>query len=271
MRLKFFAVLLQGASAITCYNCNVKYDHNGNLIEGSDNCWSANDTQIDLDDKEIACKEPNNFCKTEVIVEWQSSGEQTINFNRGCAAASVSDEDACIGSTLSGNNYRDCKVTCNSDNCNADSDVLELLGKTDEDGNPAEITCAQCSSLRDADSDTEEDYCKNRDEFESCPSYANHGCFNAHEIIDIKTENVTEEYFKGCSFFEINEETVNENKCNIFTINGDTAQTCKNECDEDECNSGPLENIKVCHVCDYAFDHYGEQLSIGDPDCWDRP
>ena len=268
MRLKFFVVLIYRTSAFTCYNCNVKYDHNGNLIEGSDSCWSTNATAIDLNGKEIQCQESYNHCKTEVAVEWESTGEQTINFIRGCSSTNILEEDACFDGTLSGNNYRDCKVTCDSSNCNDDSEVLKLLGKADEDGNPAEITCAQCSSLRDANST--EDYCKYSENYESCPAYANHGCFNAHEIIDIKTEEVSEEYFKGCSFFEINEETINENKCNVFTIDGDAAQICKNECNEDECNSGPLENTKVCNVCEIAFDHYGNQLSIGDPDCWDK-
>ncbi|CAG5088632.1 Oidioi.mRNA.OKI2018_I69.PAR.g11906.t2.cds [Oikopleura dioica] len=268
MRLKFFAALLSVASAFTCHNCYVKYDHVGNLIEGQENCWSANDTLIDLSTTEVSCPENQNFCKTEVTVEWEATGEQTITFVRGCAVTEITEEIACFESTISGNRYKDCKLTCNElSNCNTDSDVLDLLGRTGEDGDPVERVCAQCSSLRD--DDDSEDYCKDDGPTDLCPFYANQGCFNAHEIIQTQAGNVSEEYFKGCSFFEIKEESTGENDCSTFNLNGQMTQTCKSECDANKCNIGSIENSKVCYVCEYAFDHYGKQLSIGDPDCWD--
>ena len=108
---------------------------------------------------------------------------RALRYARGCRTNSVIGDAICEEGALTGIQYKDCITTCETDGCNNDNSVDDLITNRDEDGNPVQISCYSCSSSRDDDGGiidgrpecftTPVSDGTKRD----CPIFANHGCF----------------------------------------------------------------------------------------------
>ena len=68
--------------ALSCYECEVLLDHLGNMV-GSGYAPCFDDPS---EEKIVECDSGVTRCKTEMMVEWYSMGEQMVHMMRGCAA-----------------------------------------------------------------------------------------------------------------------------------------------------------------------------------------
>jgi hypothetical protein len=198
-------------------------------------------------------------------VDWYAAGDQTIIFERSCAKAEVVPEEQCFegGNAIDQPLFKDCKITCDSDNCNNEesTEAVEMLySDLDENGEPKEIYCYEYS-MNDvpADEGTMVDYnqLSNIDWYvRKCPVFANNGCFRGNLTVRA-TGLAINSMNKGCSMFKFDQ---------IGTQCEDRVQSevCKSYCTGDFCNKGGLSSGDdsrppiMCHQCLEIRDHMGQ-------------
>ena len=74
------------------------------------------------------CPDDHFYCQSRMTVDWYAAGDQTIVFERSCAKTEVVPEEQCFGggNAVDQPLFKDCKITCNSDNCNNEDSTEEV-------------------------------------------------------------------------------------------------------------------------------------------------
>ena len=178
------AVAFREANAVKCIQCVESRDHAGNPVSGTNDqgCFDAEN----LDKYALECPPGQNYCGSEIVIDWFPRGWQHVTVRRDCRVDPVG--DGCYSSTLTGFAYKDCVATCEGDNCNDNND--EIFGKAaakDDDGSYRDISCFACNSDYDEQEGVDGNpYCYSTPPDQpvgvKCPIYANSGCFNSKSI-----------------------------------------------------------------------------------------
>ena len=257
---------------ISCHTCQVTFNSlNQTLGVGDPNCFS-NPSEDTIQN----CPQGQQYCTTELIVDWKVRGHQQYNVRRGC---SFEPERPCFeGAASHGQAYfKDCTVTCDSDNCN---DGLEEVAAKFDSGKGQE-QCLTCSYLENSDGTVEGNaQCKDgtTSKFsKNCPTYANSGCYTGSSLHYEADDSslALEEVYKGCSTFEPKEHS----DCKVIeNIIGDgnlfyDVGVCKEYCEEPDCNIDhvtpelPGLGGMSCYTCSITMDHVGNIIGQGDSSC----
>ena len=74
------------------------------------------------------CPDDHSYCQSRMAVDWFAAGDQTIMFERSCAKAEVVPEEQCFegGNAIDQPLFKDCKITCDTDNCNNEDSTEEV-------------------------------------------------------------------------------------------------------------------------------------------------
>ena len=74
------------------------------------------------------CPDDHSYCQSRMTVDWYAAGDQTIVFERSCARREVVPEEQCFagGNAVDQPLFKDCKITCDSDNCNNEDSTEEV-------------------------------------------------------------------------------------------------------------------------------------------------
>ena len=93
-----------------CAVCSVRMDHFNNTVgEGDPRCWGEDIPGFFY----TQCAEGENFCVTDIEVDWLANGDQHTTLKRSCSALPA--EDECASGAIQTWQYKDCATTC-SDN-----------------------------------------------------------------------------------------------------------------------------------------------------------
>ena len=209
---------------------------------------------------------------TEMAVDWLPRGSHQYIVKRLCAPADQANlEGSCETRSSSSIQYKDCKITCDGDNCNNDLDsVTDLLyvGKVE--------SCFTCEFYQKSDGNVQgQPECVdeipvlgNTIQSKKCPRYANAGCSSSASAHESYTENGTEQVadeFRSCTPFE------DVNKCYETEVNGIKHESCKSTCNTNNCNLQKHQMRTQCYTCTAGKGTSGvpgEQS--GDERCWDE-
>ena len=109
-------------SEITCQVCQQEVDHVGTPLSGDQGCYNM------TEDYSQPCPEGFGFCQTKLYVDWFAAGYQNIIFQRSCERFEATEENQCYegGNAVDEPLFKDCKVTCNTDNCNEENEPVEV-------------------------------------------------------------------------------------------------------------------------------------------------
>ena len=74
------------------------------------------------------CPDDHFYCQSRMAVDWFAAGDQTIIFERSCAKTEVIPEEQCFegGNAIDQPLFKDCKITCDSDNCNNEESTEDV-------------------------------------------------------------------------------------------------------------------------------------------------
>ena len=227
-------------------------------------CWDG-DKQFEQD-----CGE-DSVCVSEMLVDWLPRGGHQYVVRRFCDKPQNKFPDGtCDARTSNAVQYKDCKITCEDNNCNNDFDTVANLlnvGKVE--------SCWKCSYFQNSDGTVdgqseclEEIGLNSNIDQEKCPIYANAGCSTASSAHKSYNENETDDYvkdeFRGCSPFE------NVNICYDTQINGLDHESCKSTCTTNNCNIFKHQMRQQCYTCTSTRGTSGMPLGTGDERCWDE-
>ena len=207
---------------------------------------------------------------TEMLVDWLPRGGHQYIVKRLCAPADQANlEGSCETRSSSSVQYKDCKITCDGDNCNNDLDsVTDLLyvGKVE--------SCFTCEYYQQSDGVVkgqpecvdEIPVLGNTIKSQKCPRYANAGCSasaSAHQSYT-GDEAVADE-FRSCTPFE------DVNRCYETEVNGIKHESCKSTCDTNNCNIQKHQMRTQCYTCSSTKGTSGALgQGTGDLRCWDE-
>ena len=244
-----------------CYACSVTVNHlNQTVGNGDIACWYD-----PLQSDEIECPLGQNFCITDMEVDWIGKGDQYTTVRRSCAELPA--PETCIASSLAIYQFKDCTSTCSNNLLSACNGNLASVSNMFED-QPAVISCYNCETHESDDTCGDLLGPDASRKTWPCPSYASAGCFTAtsrhtedgHEVDDT---------IRGCSTF------IQEYQCATNTMRNltdDTAvefTTCKEACDDNNCNNQPavIATSNQCYVCSVTVDQLGNTVGAGDSNC----
>ena len=198
----------------TCYQCEGTRNAQGKPIGvGDDRCF-----EHPSENSLVDCKEGEDFCVDDLIIDWLPRGDQVARIVRGC---SKEPKDECIGSDLPMTAYKDCTMSCKGDKCNDNFEVAKKFRPNDI----RTYTCQACEyQMLDDGTEVGNQFCQNPTgpDFEqnfnaryqlksvvfcdkiifSCPDYAQYGCFTGASTHLVDGEAKVEIY-KGCSTFPL--------------------------------------------------------------------
>ena len=279
LKLAFsLSVLLRETAAIKCIVCSETQDHHGNPIASSDKGSGCFSGKLDnVDDYMLECPGNSAYCGVEFFADWFPRGFQQFSVRRGCRTQPAPAD--CTSSSLPGFQYKDCYTTCESDGCNDKNDVFSKATELDESGRPREIDCLSCSSDFDTEADVNgKPFCYTEGNAQSCPVYANAGCFKSKALVnfDDGLPGNEEHYYKGCSTFKLKDGwTEDQPECSSALNDGAHWLMCDNICQGEKdkpCNVGSTTGgTKMCYTCETMVNQAGDQVGWGDPSCLLNP
>ena len=115
---------------------------------------------------------------------------QTTQIIRACTKV-AEEKTRCVQNFAKGQGYRDCKATCDSDNCN-NNDLIDKMGSEELSQREEPLECKVCGSS-EVECGTGEGA-----ETKTCPVWANAGCFSSEKII-LANRRYSGTYNRGCS------------------------------------------------------------------------
>ena len=259
---------------LSCYNCEVTVNSLNETLGMGDFACFENPATRHLS----TCGNGDNYCKTEMLVDWMASGQQEYKIIRSCASTIA--KPCSSGSTLNDHIYfKDCEITCTDSACNTGLDQISQYFDT---GN-AQESCYTCSYLEKEDGSVEgNEYCGDessliKDGSKACPKYANAGCFTGTNVhYANKGTKQLEQVYKGCSTFTPKETPSCYNLTGVEVAEGiyDYA-ICKEYCEGKDCNEyhkkpdlPPSLSSKRCYQCSTIEDHTGNVLGQSDGSCF---
>ena len=235
-------------------------------------CWNEKEAVSGF---ETDC-DAGSVCMTEMVVDWLPRGGHQYILKRLCAPLSQSDQDGkCDERSSSSVQYKDCRITCDADNCNTDFDsVASLL----DAGASAVQSCYQCAHYQNTDGSVDgqpaclEDIGISNDnniDRVQCPMYANAGCSSsasAHKSYGDGSgaPDYMQEEYRACSPF------ADVNVCYDTQINGLDHESCKSTCKTNNCNIFKHQMRQQCYTCSSVRGTSGLPLGTGDERCWNE-
>lgn len=251
---------------LMCHQCNEIFDHMGNIVDDpnqNENCYDLQD------DRYLAPCPTGTHCATSLRSDWLIQGYQVLVFERSCSADHSNPQDEPCDYRSSGTSiYKDCKINCDTNDCNNDNEVELLFSKLDGNDNPEPL---RCFAYRSDQTTGNDDYNDSDGTLMDCPRFANQGCFKAEYTPGDTSLPFNAGYHKGCSMFPLGTLTKD---CTSSSAIGTTCRGLMpynkirnilkllEHCTNNSCNSGyftdPNKRLQ-CHVCQEALDHTGRQ------------
>ena len=250
---------LGGMELWQCQQCEVEFDHLGNIISGDDTCFSKPDDHLADCDVGSAKMCVNNFS-----ADFTFEGKLVYKMKRSCAKTETIEDDETCDETFetaveNGNPelykiHKTCMTVCDGRNCNNNNDIEELFIYIAPDADYMRYQyCYQYDSSEDPDFNIEN---PGIGQGGQCPRYANAGCFVSSYAIDGDVG-----FYRGCTPFSY--DMLNP-ACGEWN---DGSSTCKQQCKEHYCNRDKIRSPTKCHVCSADFNHRGEKIGEGDDNC----
>merc|ERR1712227_1040991 len=265
-------------AGLSCYTCEATYNTARNqLMDGGDENCLENPEATEL----VECDSNAVACRTELEVDWYTTGDQGYTIKRGCVNDDdeVTNPDECDEGFNERIKYKDCYDDCTESGCNTGLDVQEKF----EDG--GQEVCEVCFYLEKNDGGVlGNKNCQDPDKLPEtkdegkCPRWASVGCYTGtaqHEVDGKWLHEVS----RGCSSFitdglvEYEAETEDfEGNPYLYSI---TKESCSNgpNCnlagDAPEIPDGPDGDTFACYKCSATYE--GVTLLEGDPNCLNNP
>ena len=247
-----------------CYHCSVQMDHLGNSIGiSSDRCFDNPEYTTICYDGQV--------CQTQLTVEWFPRGEQITKLERRCAdPVPAAGHNPCFESSGQGSKVKQCTDQCDEPLCN---NGLDGVVPGFDQGPDAVTSCNGCiygkfpdgSFLPNSNIECTKPEISGDKLNVACPAYLNAACFTAATWHFTPAGEETEEDFKGCSAFKLEEE---EQGCSVLDVNGDAHTACKETCTENNCNNKtPIRRLS-CYQCDVVVDSLNNTIGFGAESCW---
>ena len=192
--------------------CQVKFDHMGQVIEGNADCFNKPDQHF------TECILPESKCMSSMTAEMTVNGSIHYDFARSCVRTEGIGNSCEIETSVP---QKSCQVVCNGFNCNGDNYIEMLFADTNSLLVPREKSCYFYSSERDFDFDLA---LPGLGDLGSCPIFANQGCFLSQFFLPEQPQ-----FHRGCSPFPFDDLTYNENYC--------TGNNCYRMCFNNGCNA----------------------------------
>lgn len=246
----------------------------GGAGTGDVGCWD-----LDPSDKQYEEECPENYvCMVDLAVDWLPRGNHLYAMKRSCAVKIDFDkEEPCVD--YSGMvTFKDCRVQCTEDNCNAGND--EIYDLTSAGSAQAVASCNECSFYQDVNSGTVNGYEGCREEVtdasiqKECPPYANYGCYDAsalHKGYGGDFEGIQmEDFYRGCTPFKLPDNGETWQQCETFAINELSNLGCKSTCHKPNCNFEEHQIKSQCYTCKGSRDGAGRPVGNNDERCWEN-
>ncbi|CAG5095917.1 Oidioi.mRNA.OKI2018_I69.XSR.g14398.t1.cds [Oikopleura dioica] len=243
---------------IKCTTCSAAMNNRGEMISGSEKCFSSK--AEDIEQFSLNCDAPEGmvaFCGNEMDGDWFYTGQQIFLVGRGCRyfPEGSNGYGRCEEYNANGYEIRQCSEAKRGSTENVANADLSFLLSNFESGE--ELSCYHCAENLGSDNP---ELCENGGEVNTkCPSWASTSCSDSR-ITGFSAETGAG-YHKGCSTFDKFDEPV----CDIANTD---YEICRKTCKGNNCNSKPIPPPPQCHVCTYEFDDFGH--SIGNPNCFNE-
>ena len=226
-----------------CYVCSAQRDSQGNRVGlGDQRCF---DDKIDpsLVEMVFDCGR-DEFCLTDLEVDWTGKGDQVQSIRRRCAKEEI--VNRCETSVTDTFVAKDCYTTCQGALCNDDIDVVARLYEPKE-GEDRVAKCYSCQFDELSGGKVDSQNCKKGPPTEAtikdCPKWASNSCFVADVAVPEEDDEKVRIY-RGCSSFG-QDVFGAEQRCSTLTVQfavedgfeDREASACKQTCqDSDACN-----------------------------------
>ena len=113
---------------VSCLQCQVTVDMKNRTIGiGDYGCWLG-----DRNMHTAECPHGQQYCATDLLVDWIAKGEIQYRVKRGCSSIPPTALTECETGSATLMQYKDCQVTCQGDACNTGLD--QVARKFGEDG-----------------------------------------------------------------------------------------------------------------------------------------
>lgn len=215
------------------------------------------------------------MCYTELFVDWLPRGGHQYILTRGCAPLTQTwPEGRCDERSSTSLQFKDCMITCNTNNCNTDFDSIASLFDA---GTNAVSSCYECGHYHVTDGDDQGQLAcfesilpsnNNYIKTVECPKYADAGCTTAGSVHKLSTAFYTQEEYRSCSPF------TDVSSCYATEINGLDHESCKSTCDTNNCNISKIQRRQQCFTCTSVKGTSGWPSDwtsgTGDKRCWDE-
>ena len=253
-----------------CYACTAQVDSHGDPFGvGQGFCFAQN--MAELDNSLIVDCGKDEYCLTDMEVDWLPMGDQITTIRRRCAKQEIVPN--CETSISNGWAMKDCYSTCKGSLCNNDLSIADRL---------SDKIVSECYSCKfnefTAGNHSDPMNCKvepSDETIQSCPVWASAACFVADAVVKTEQDDDLVNIFRGCSTFgaDLFGELL---KCSTLTVDVavDTdkpyraqASTCKQVCsDSDDCNKIRYPDYQPpvdCEPCEEGGDSSALEITIG--------
>ena len=246
-----------------CHACQITVNHlNETVGNGMSLCWDNPGALT-----EIECPMGENFCITDMEVDWMWNGDQHTTLKRGCAAQPA--PTYCQSGGLGGvYQFKDCVHTCSNNLLSACNSDLTVAAMFVDSINPVK-SCVNCEVHPDDDSCGDLLGPDASRKFWPCPEYANAGCFTSvsrHE----EGGKMIDDTIRGCSTFTQEYDCSTQTQRNLTDNIGEIEfTTCKEACSTDNCNTqaAVIGSSSQCYVCSVTLDNNLNMVGLGDINC----